>query len=183
MKFLPSTLLIFLLMSACSTQKPMLDFSNDQGDPIWHIVNDGVMGGRSSCSLNYDEAGNALWKGMISLENNGGFSSIRSPLTDYKLAKYSGLKIRIKGDGRKYGFTLQTSRRWNGVSYFSYFKTKADEWTEIEVPFDSFEGTMLGTPLPSIPVLDPDRIKEIGVILYDKKAGSFTTEIDWVDVY
>jgi len=50
------------------------------------IVNDGVMGGVSQSGLRHDPQG-MIFEGQVSLENNGGFASMRSPL---------GLKGRLK---------------------------------------------------------------------------------------
>ena len=44
----------------------------------WQVVNDGVMGGRSYGNLTRSGDSEALFSGNLSLENNGGFSSIRA---------------------------------------------------------------------------------------------------------
>lgn len=53
----------------------------------WRIVNDGVMGGLSSSrvSVNDDKI---IFSGNVSLENNGGFASLRSPLKDYNFENF-----------------------------------------------------------------------------------------------
>lgn len=149
----------------------------------WTIVNDNVMGGRSKATIEYTKAGTLKYSGEISLQNNGGFSSIRSPKKEYKLAGYKGFIIRLKADGRKYNLILSDTYYFNGVSYFSYFETKANEWMEIRIPFASFEGTILGTPSDRVPQLDANAIKEVGFMLYDKQAGPFQVELDWIKLY
>ncbi len=177
-------LLLLLLMTACASNPPMFSFAEEKSSGrSWMIVNDGVMGGLSTAQMTFTDAGTAYWTGNISLENNGGFSSIRSPKSLYELGKYKGIKVRMKTDGRDYGVTLSTARRFNGISYTHYFPTQKDEWTEVEIPFDLFVGKMFGTALPQIPELDPDAIREVGIILYDKQSGPFQVEVDYVDVY
>ena len=45
----------------------------------WQVVDDGVMGGLSKGNFKSDKKkGNLIFAGNLSLENNGGFSSIRS---------------------------------------------------------------------------------------------------------
>ena len=44
----------------------------------WQVVNDGVMGGLSEGKLTPNLAGTMMFSGMLSLENNGGFSTFRS---------------------------------------------------------------------------------------------------------
>ena len=44
----------------------------------WNIVNDSVMGGRSQATLKLINNTYANFKGYLSLQNNGGFSSIRA---------------------------------------------------------------------------------------------------------
>ncbi len=147
------------------------------------IVNDDVMGGVSSAAAEFTEEGNLHWHGEVSLDNNGGFVSIRSPRDNYKFSKYKGLKIRMKGDGRTYGFTLRNVTYFNGISYSAYWPTVKDEWTEVEVPFEEIVGRYFGNEDPRIEPLDWDKIRELGVILYDKQAGPFDVEIDWIDLY
>ena len=58
----------------------MLDPSNNIGVDKWGIVNDGVMGGISQSNIYLNEVDNIIFAGNVSLENNGGFASIRSCL-------------------------------------------------------------------------------------------------------
>ena len=53
------------------------DFNKDSSRSDWRIINDGVMGGESQGKFYIDTEGNGIFEGTISLENNGGFSSVR----------------------------------------------------------------------------------------------------------
>jgi NADH dehydrogenase [ubiquinone] 1 alpha subcomplex assembly factor 1 len=159
---------------------PLL-FSFDRDAAGWRIVNDDVMGGRSTARLEPAD-GRLLWTGVISLENNGGFASIRSPLDDYDFSAHRGLRFRLKADGRRYAITAKTRRGFTPVIYLAYVDTKAGEWMDIEVPFGDLEGTVFAEPA-RLPALDPASVKEIGLMLYDKQAGPFRVELASVEVY
>ena len=181
MKYAITILLLFVMDT--SPKKPYVDFTLEGRGREWMMVNDPVMGGRSVSGGDFLENGNLHWYGEISLQNNGGFASIRSPKGKYEFGKYTGMRIRMKGDGRKYGFTLRNVTYFNGISYTHYWPTEPDEWITVEVPFSEMVGKYFGEADPRIEELDPDKIREFGVILYDKKAGPFDVEIDWIDLY
>lgn len=57
-------------------QKTITQFNTFSNTNHWVIVDDVVMGGKSSGHFKIDE-GKGMFYGEISLENNGGFSSVR----------------------------------------------------------------------------------------------------------
>ena len=59
----------------------------------WKIVNDTVMGGRSSSHWSSNPASASLFEGYLSLENNGGFASVRCDLKNVNLSKEEGIYI------------------------------------------------------------------------------------------
>ncbi len=44
----------------------------------WSPIDDAVMGGVSSSRMRHDPQGYAVFEGVVSLERNGGFASVRS---------------------------------------------------------------------------------------------------------
>ena len=66
----------------------------------WVTVNDTVMGGRSSARLDWAGGNSLVWSGRLSLENNGGFVSIRSQGTAFDWSEYAGVEVVIMGAGR-----------------------------------------------------------------------------------
>ncbi len=62
-----------------------LKFDNGPQAPSWDAVNDGVMGGRSS-GKPVVESGELVFRGELSLANNGGFASVRSVGRDFNLS-------------------------------------------------------------------------------------------------
>ena len=69
------------------------------------IVNDGVMGGVSQSSLRHDPQG-MIFEGQVSLENNGGFASMRSSARFQRDAQV--LELTTRGDGKRYKLILRT---------------------------------------------------------------------------
>ena len=69
----------------------------------WKVVNDTVMGGRSSSRWTSNSS-EFIFEGNLSLENNGGFASIRCEFKNDDLSVEDGIYLKVKGDGRNYQF-------------------------------------------------------------------------------
>ena len=144
----------------------------------WNIVNDTVMGGRSQATLKLINDTHADFSGYLSLENNGGFSSIRAYYPP-DLANVKSIILKIKGDGREYNFRIRgNSNSW--ASYTHSFETIEGEWIEKELKIDDFYPVYRGYNLKDMPSLSEIIIKEIGIMISDKTEGSFNIEIDWI---
>jgi len=160
----------------------VVDFTEGEGI-LWSIVNDGVMGGRSTSKISLTDERTALFMGFVSLENNGGFASTRAAFQSLDLSAYEGVTLRVKGDGRRYQLRFRQDGGVDGVAYGVEFKTTPGEWTEIDLPFETFQATFRGyVPRGSGP-LDPARIRQMGILIGDEKEGPFALEIDWVRAY
>ena len=87
-------------------------FSSDKpkSSGRWIAVNDGVMGGVSKGGVRFADDGVLVFSGTLSLENRGGFASIRSVQEPVDLSGNEGLAIRVCGDGRRYWLTVKTDR-------------------------------------------------------------------------
>jgi monofunctional biosynthetic peptidoglycan transglycosylase len=154
----------------------------DEGTKPWRNVDDVVMGGVSSSKMQIVD-GIAIFSGKLSLENNGGFASVRSQPLKTKLDGCNGIRLRVKGDGRTYQFRIRTNTAFDGASYRLSFDTKEAVWTEHELPFSDFEAAYRGRLLPDHPPIDPARIETVGLLLADKKPGPFEMHIDWIKAY
>lgn len=166
-----------------SSRLMLFDFENKTDSNRWIAVNDGVMGGISKGDKLIADDGCLVFSGSLSLENNGGFSSIRTLPADFELDGYSGIRIRVKGDGRTYQFRIRTSEAYDGVAFKSEFQTSEDEWLEIDLPFDRFLPTFRGRILENIPPLDPAAVRQIGFLIADKTAGPFELQVDSISAY
>ncbi|MEO1858227.1 MAG: CIA30 family protein [Rubritalea sp.] len=161
--------------------KVLEQFDETKLELQWQAVNDGVMGGLSRGRFDVKEYSALSFTGDISLKNNGGFSSIRSYGMTYDLSKYTGIELRVKGDGRMYYLTS----RCNGgrmLAYWSPIQPEVGKWVTLKIPFSSFYATSFGRKIPSIK-LNTKKVTSVGFMLYDKKAGEFKLEVDWIKAY
>jgi len=159
--------------------KVIIDFA-DPAPLRWAIVSDGVMGGLSDSSLRLADDGTAIFAGFLSLENNGGFASTRALLDTMDLTGYTGLLIRVKGDGRRYELRLRMDPNFDGIAYRAEFGTVEGEWTEISLPFTDFQPSFRGRVPRGAPALDLTSIRHIGFLVGDKVEGPFQLEIAWI---
>jgi hypothetical protein len=148
----------------------------------WRIVNDGVMGGLSSSNALVKED-KIVFTGNVSLENNGGFASMRSPIKDYNFEKHNGMEIKIKGDGKRYSISMKETTYFSGYFYTSTFETKIDEWITVKIPFNQLKLYYFGKETNSSKKIPLNNIKEISLLIGDKQAGEFKSEIDYIMLY
>ena len=149
----------------------------------WSVVNDDVMGGRSSSRVERTGEGSVRFRGQVSLENNGGFASIRTDLGTLDLSDARGVALRVRGDDRRYQIRLRTTGPWSRIWYRADFETVAGEWLEIRSPFSEFEPTFRGRRPPDAPPLDPSAIRQLGFLIADKREGPFELEVSWIRAY
>ena len=86
----------------------LLDFDDAADATLWRPVDDVVMGGVSRSAFGIAEPGIARFSGNVSLENFGGFASVRTPPRDWDTASATAFVLRVRGDGKQYKFTLRT---------------------------------------------------------------------------
>lgn len=164
-----------------ATSRPVTEF--DGADRLrWQIVNDTVMGGRSQSRFERTERDTFLFSGRTSLENNGGFASVRSVRAPLAVAGADGLEVRVKGDGRAYRLTLRTANSPDWVAYWADLPTRAGEWITVRIPFEAWAPTAFGRRLPG-PALNRRAIDSVGFMLYDQQAGPFALEVDRIAAY
>ena len=157
----------------------LIDFS--QTDPsAWSVINDGVMGGVSQSAIRRTDQNTGLFTGRLSLENNGGFASVRAAVAPQDLTEFGGIEIRVRGDGRTYQLRLRTDDSFDGVAYRAFFETRKGEWLTVILPFHEFLPTFRGRTVTNAPALDVASIQQIGFMLADKNPGEFALEIDQV---
>lgn len=163
-------------------EKTIIDFGNAAEKEKWGVVNDVVMGGLSAGRMSVAR-GIAVFHGRVSLENSGGFASVRSIPRRFDLSGYDGLIIRVRGDGRRYRLRLKTDDDYEGVTYQATFFTEPSEWTEPRLSFDEFSPVFRGRVLEDAPPLDRARIRRVGFMIADKQEGAFRLEIKAVRAY
>jgi len=163
--------------------EPMLaDFTAERTGPAWYVVNDNVMGGRSEGGFRIEDG--ALHFAGRTNTDGGGFSSIRTEAVQLDLSAYDGIRLRVKGDGRRYTWRLTTDARWRGrgVAYWADFDTDAGAWSTVDIPFSRFVPQFRGTRLDG-PELNTGEITGMGLMIYDKRDGSFELRLESVAAY
>lgn len=171
MKYLLATLVFMTLM----TSKIIFDFNKDSNIKQWRIVNDGVMGGLSVGSFTLSPNGHGLFKGEISLENNGGFSSVRYRFEKLQVTEDSNITIKLKGDGKNYQFRVKDDSN-NYYSYIVTFPTSG-KWEEIKISFKDMYPSLRGRKL-DMPNFSKNSIEEIVFLIGNKRTENFTLLID-----
>jgi hypothetical protein len=154
----------------------VFDFGADGSADGWGVVNDTVMGGVSSGQLALTD-GVLVFTGDLSLENNGGFASMRSPAIDPQQAAdwatRPGPRIQVEGDGRTWTVEVRTLDGDGG--WIAPLPTSPDGPTDTELPWDEFEPvTRFLDPRDTDVPLDPAGIVSIAFYLVDGIEGPFT---------
>lgn len=157
-------------MSSCII---LYQFDKNSPTSDWRIVDDGVMGGKSSGDFHINESGNGVFEGLVSLDNNGGFSSVRYRET-FQIQSHTTIRIHLKGDGSNYLFRVKPNS-FDRHSYIAEFKTSG-EWEIIEIDLSDMYPAFRGRKL-SIPNFDKDQIEEVAFLIGNKKEQEFHLEI------
>jgi NADH dehydrogenase [ubiquinone] 1 alpha subcomplex assembly factor 1 len=187
--FSRNVVLLALLFAPLSTSEAdklnslsLTSFNADSPDFGWYVQNDNVMGGRS-------EGGFAISSGQLIFSGNtntngGGFSSIRTKPLNQDLSAYTGIRVKVKADGRRYTWGIQTDARWRGrrINYWADFDTLAGETNVIDIPFMKFLPQFRGFKLDG-PELDTSQITEFALYQYDKTDGPFALSLINVEAY
>eukprot|EP01068_Selenidium_serpulae_P007209 Selendium_serpulae@DN463_c0_g1_i2.p1 len=182
-----TTLVSFIgsIMGAMEQEKLITDFTPESLIE-WQVVNDNVMGGQSSGGF-VQEDGVMTFSGVTNT-NGGGFSSIRSTTKlNLDLSDFSGIRLRVKGDGRRFTWRLDTAKhpshlREPDFSFWADFSTQRDEWIVVRIPFSKFVAKRRGVTLDG-PIINTADVTSLGVMIYDKHDGPFHLEIDSVYAY
>ncbi|WP_350287539.1 CIA30 family protein [uncultured Croceitalea sp.] len=158
----------------------LFDFTTTTSNSPWQVINDGVMGGRSKSDFSLSKSGHGIFKGQVSLENNGGFCSIRLQMKKIDITGSTKVFLRIKGDNKRYQFRLKpnTNDYYNYIAYFD----SGSQWETIQIALKDFYPNFRGRKL-DMSNFDHQQLTEIGFLIGNKKAERFTLEIDaiWLE--
>lgn len=115
----------------------------------WGPLDDVVMGGVSESSF-VIAGGIGTFSGAVSTDNNGGFCGCRTKAITpaLELGGYKALRLRVRGDGRRYKFIVRDSYAWNGIAWSQSFEPAAAEWQDVDLPFDRFLPTIFAKRVP-----------------------------------
>lgn len=140
----------------------------------WRSINDGVMGGLSAGGMEQTREG-LRFSGRLSLENNGGFSSVRRLVTR-DLSQATRVRLEVRGDGREYQFRIREDDRFDGVSWRARFAA-GKQWQVFEFALDDFIPVYRGRLVRESGLLDPSKIQQVGFLLADNTPGRFGLDV------
>ena len=182
--YLSGSLALLMVTTAMAqvTPQTLFDFSGSDAAKEWQTVNDGVMGGVSEGKFRITEQKTMEFYGTLSLENNGGFASVRSKAKKLGFEKGDTVVARVRGDGREYMLNLYLNKPLIAFSYRATIQTNKDEWIEVKVPLDKFEATSFGRVVKNAVAVKPEEVNALGFMLSDKKAEPCKMEVQWIRV-
>lgn len=158
------------------TPIPLFDFGEPARAGGFSSIDDAVMGGRSRSRAAL--VGGALrFEGEVSLEDGGGFASIRSAPAPLDLSGMAGLALRVRGDGKRYKVNLRTDDALDGATWQAAFETATGGWEVVLLPLEAFQPVVRGRPAPEAGPLQPARIRTVGLLISDRQAGPFWLEV------
>ncbi|NOH94192.1 CIA30 family protein [Vibrio sp. AIC-3] len=157
----------------------MIDFIQPNEHKNWTATNDDVMGGISTGELIYlDDM--SRFRGELSLENNGGFSSVKRSI-ESPAHEIDSAELVFVGDGRTYQLRFTTSKDGNRIQYKHDFDTIKGEQFSKAFQFNDFQAVFRGRLLSDAPELKSRDIKQIGFLIADKQPSSF--ELDLIQLH
>jgi hypothetical protein len=178
------------------TRCQLFDFTQPNADlqATWGAVDDVVMGGVSESGIRL-ESSYAIFSGRVSIDNSGGFASVRTrnfaPSLD--LNNYQGVELRVRGDGQRYKLFIRTEPKWDSVGYAYSFDTIINEWMTISIPFKDLVPVFRAKTVENAPPIDSSQICALQLMLskfeYDRELnprftpGLFSLEVESISAY
>lgn len=169
--------LLIVDQSQAGTNQPgkvLFDFADPTAMRGWQIEDDGVMGGVSKGTFTRDPEGHAVFSGKVSLDNNGGFSSVQCYFDPMDVSTYKTAIIRVKGDGKDYRFIIESEQEARHY-YVANFKTTG-EWQDIEIPLREMYPVRRGDRL-DLPDYPGKTMAQVRFMIANGRAENFRLQI------
>jgi hypothetical protein len=154
--------------------KVLFDFTVPAAMRGWQIEDDGVMGGVSKGTFTRDPEGHAVFSGKVSLENDGGFSSVQCYFDPIDVSSYRTAIIWVRGDGKNYRFIVESEMDARH-HYVANFETTG-EWQEIRIPLRQMYPVRRGDRL-DLPDYPGKTMAQVRFMIANGRAESFELEI------
>lgn len=176
-----STPIVILLLTLTTMQNPFTIFNFTPQSDItnWTVINDVVMGGLSSAKIDITQDGYGVFEGHVSLDNNGGFSSLRHRFNTLNIKPFTKIILKIKGDGKNYQFRIKSNSQ-DSHSYIHNFKTSG-HWETVEIALNTMEPKFRGRKL-NMTNFCHDSLEEIAFLIGNKKEEHFKLLIDVISI-
>lgn len=154
--------------------KVLFDFADPASMRGWEVEDDVIMGGRSKSTLARDPAGHIIFRGDVSLENNGGFASIQNHFDPIDVSNYTNAVIRLKGDGKKFLYLVEAEK--NARHYYVAEFSTSGEWQEIKIPLRKMYPVRRGDRL-DIPDFPGKTMSQSRFMIANGRAEAFRLEV------
>ena len=137
----------------------------------------------------------AIFSGIVSTDNNGGFASVRTRnfSTPLDLSGFEGIELKVKGDGKRYKFITRCEGKWDGIGYCYSFDTIYNFPTTIRIRFQDLIPVFRAKTVTNAARIDASKIYSLQLMLskfeYDGglnpkfEAGSFSLAIESIKAY
>jgi hypothetical protein len=157
----------------------IFEFNSGSSPTGWQIVDDRVMGGRSQGEFFINSQGKGMFKGYVSTENNGGFSSLRYNFEGIKTSGFKAIVLKLTGDGKTYQFRLKSNDNQRHSYIYSFTTTGLDQ--EIIIPLKDFHPSFRGSTL-NMPNFDAEKIEQIAFLIANKANERFKLAIESISL-
>jgi NADH dehydrogenase [ubiquinone] 1 alpha subcomplex assembly factor 1 len=166
---------------ATDAAKMLIDFRQASAVEGWQTADDSVIGGKSTGAMKPAPPASAVFEGTLS-QHSGGFVTVHCPSGAFDLSGFTGLEIRLRGDGRRYQAMIKTEAVETGLSYYFWFQTQPEVWQTLRMAFAEFKGNFRGMHLPWAH-LDPAKIASLGFLIANWQEGPFRLEVESIKAY
>ncbi|MGL4881940.1 MAG: CIA30 family protein [Waterburya sp.] len=179
-----------------ATSKAIFDFTYPNTDlkETWGAIDDVVMGGVSQSNIRLAD-NKAIFTGIVSTDNNGGFASVRTrnfePPID--LSDYAGIELKVIGDGKRYKFITRCEGQWDGIGYCYSFDTVDNLPTTIYIPFEELIPVFRAKTVSEASKFNASQVYSMQLMLskfeYDGELnpkfepGSFSLQVESITAY
>lgn len=153
------------------------NFADGPSQEGWQIQNDNVMGGVSEGWIEMRSEG-LHWEGATRLENNGGFSSIRSPWRDWDLRGATEIRLKCRGMGGPFKLVLNVHEQWWLPSAELNFDVP-EEQGEVVLRMEDLVWSQVGSSAhPPVDVRSElGSVLRVGIMKYDGTASPFEMDL------
>ena len=156
----------------------LLGSSEDETD-YWKVNNDSVMGGLSSGIAEVKNK-QIIFSGIISTENNGGFSSVFKKLPALSKAVET-IKICFTGDGNRYQLRIRSFVMGYELVYKVAFLTSKRCSVTYRFYLSDFKACFRGRDLDHAPILEAANISHVGFLINSKESKRFSLTVHAID--
>lgn len=169
-----------MMLNPHAEREPLVVFDSDA--PAWHGNDDPVVNDMSRGEMSIQD-GIGVFQGNVSLAHHGGFASVHLGSGELDLSSYSGLALRVQGDGKRYSLRLRTTHAGDDANYQFELAPEAGTWHNLQLPFSAFLPVHSGRADVSPPRLDPATIVTIGLAISGRQEGPFRLELASIEGY